>query len=395
MTSLGSLLLTVLAPGTPPPADWTPEMKASSAAVNRVTFDLYAKLPADDKSRFASPFSLATAFAMLADAARGPARDELVKAFHLPEDVLAAGDLAGQYTRPGKPYTLTVANALWGQTGFNWNPGYQKRLKDRFAAELAGKDFRGDPDGSRLAVNQWVERRTGGRIKDLLPTGSVTTDTRFVLGNAVYFKGAWAEPFRPAATRPQPFTRADGAKAEVPLMTRTGSYPYAKQAGFQVLELPYAGDELAMDVFLPDAPAGLAAVEAKLSADAVAGWLAALQPAEVEVHLPKFRVEAGGNVNALVKQLGVTAVFDAGGLAGLTEPEGNDLMVTDVFHKAFVEVAEAGTEAAAASGIIGAVKSVPPERAEPVRFRADHSYLFLIRDVKHGTVLFVGRYTGP
>ena len=216
-----------------------------------------------------------------------------------------------------------------------------------------------------------------------------------MLANAVYFKGDWADPFKPADTRTDVFTKADGSKANVPLMTRTGRYRYATAGGVQVLELPYKGGDLAMDVILPPDTAGLAAVEEKTIAGAV-GWLAkSAEPKRVQVFLPRFKVEDQVSLPPVLKAMGLNEVFapDTADLTGLVSqtPEDN-LSVSDAFHKTFVEVSETGTEAAAATGVVVATRSV---EADPVVFRADRPFLFLIRDVQHGTVLFVGRYAGP
>ncbi len=387
-------------PPGPPPA-WSAGTQAAADGVNRFTFDLYAKVRDKPGSTTLSPFSISTAFAMLADGANGPTRDELVTALHLPADATtlpAVGDLGRYYAAGGRPYELNVANALWGQKGYPWKPEFLARQRERFGAKLADHDFRADADGGRRAVNTWVEQRTKDRIKNLFPPKSVDQDTRLILANAVYFKGKWADEFKPAATSDQPFTRADGSKSPVPLMFRTGHYRHAPLDGFQVLELPYQGGDLAMAVILPADHTGLPAVEAKL-ADAPA-WLGKLaDTSDVRVYLPRFKAEAEFDLPTTLKGMGVKRAFDPTGadLFGLVThlPPGDaNLFVSGAFHKAFVEVNEQGTEAAAATGI--AVKATAAvERPQPITFRADRPFVFLIRDVKHGTVLFLGRYAGP
>ena len=391
---------------SPPPAEpspaWSPAVQAAADGVNRFTFDFYARVRAKPGNAFVSPYSIATAFAMLADAANGPTRDELLTTFHLPPDVAAAGDLGRYYAAGGKPYELSVANALWGQAGYPWKPEYLARQRERFGASLTSHDFKRDPEGGRAAVNRWVEQRTKDRIKDLLPPRSVDEYTRLVLANAIYFKGKWQDEFKKAATSDQPFTKADGGKTPVPLMHRVGRYKYAQLDGFQVLELPYQGDELALAVVLPADHTGLPAVEAKLTAATAADWLGKLAPTpDVRVFLPRFKVDAECPLPTTLKEMGVKLAFDKdrADLLGLVThlPPGDDnLYVSGAFHKAFVEVAEEGTEAAAATGVVvAAPMSAHPNPTPPVVFRADRPFLFLIRDVKHGTVLFVGRYAGP
>ena len=383
-----------------PPA-WSADHAAVAGGADRFAFDLYARVRAGDGSRFVSPYSVHAAFGMLADGAKGGTRDEMAKVLHLPADpekALAAGDLGRYYAAGGKPYELRVANALWGQKGYPWDAAFLARTRERFGAGLSDADFRTDPEAGRVAVNRWVEGRTNDRIKDLLPAGSVTPLTRLVLANAVYFKGDWADPFKKADTSDQPFLKADGSKASLPLMARTGRYRHAQLDGFQVLELPYTGGELAMDVILPAAPARLPHVEAKLTAESAREWLGKLaDEPRVQVSLPRFKVEASVTLPPVLQAMGMKTVFDptAADLSGLVSRTVEDnLSVSGAFHKAFVEVTETGTEAAAATGVVVGVRSAAAPM-KPVVFRADHPLLFLVRDVKHGTVLFVGRYAGP
>jgi serpin B len=407
MRRIGVLLPALLAgcgaaPGEPPagpPPAWSPGMQAAAEGVNRFTFDLYARVRERPGSQFVSPFSVSTAFAMLADGANGPTRDELVKAFHFPADLPAVGDLGRFYAAGGRPYELSVANALWGQRGYPWRPEFLARQRERYGAGLTDHDLRTDWEGGRAAVNKWVERRTKDRIKDLMPPGSMNKKTRLVLANAIYFKGDWQDEFKKAATSDQPFTTADGSKAPVPLMHRSGGYKHAQHDGFQVLELPYKGGELAMDVILPADHTSLPAVEAKLTE--APAWLAKLTPAsDVRVWLPRFKLEDKFDLPDMLKAMGVRLAFDdeRADLLGLVThiPDGFNLYVSAAHHKAFVEVNEQGTEAAAATGVAVAVAtSAPVNPPKPILFRADRPFLFLIRDVQHGTVLFVGRYAGP
>jgi serpin B len=399
MIWLGALLMAADKPAPPP--DWSANMAAAAVGANGFGFDLYKQAAAGTGSRFVSPYSVHAAFSLLTLGAGGATRDELVKVLQLPagpDAATTAGDLGRYYTAGGKPYTLTVANALWGQAGYPWSAAFQKQAADRFGAALRPHDFKADSEGGRLAVNRWVEGKTNDRIKDLLPAGSVDPLTRLVVANAVYFKADWATPFKPAATTDQPFFKADGSKADVPLMSRSGPYRYVEADGVKVLELPYAGGELVMTVLLPNDPTKFGDVEAKLATDTVNSLQRRLADEPlVQVYLPKFRVEFSLGLPPALKALGITKVFDpaAADLSGLvTQTPEQNLYVSDAFHKAFVEVTEAGTEAAAATGVVVAARSIALE-PKPKVFRADHPFVFLIRDVRHGTVLFVGRYSGP
>ena len=242
-----------------------------------------------------------------------------------------------------------------------------------------------------------MEEQTNDRIVDLLPPGSVNDGTRLVLANAIYFLADWATPFDPENTSDTPFTLLDGSTTTVPMMSlftedfeETGiELGYA--AGATIARLPYADDELSMILVVPTAADGLPGIEAGLTSATIDGWLATLSPAaEGGVYLPKFRMEYEVELKGVLSELGMPSAFDSSnadfsGIADTTEV----LYISGVFHKAFVAVDEAGTEAAAATAVVVGTDSAAPE------IRADHPFLFLIRDDLTGAVLFVGRVTDP
>jgi serpin B len=372
------------------------------AAVNQFGFDLYQRLAADRGNVFASPFSVSTALAMTAAGARGTTLDEMLKVLHLPADAAATdagfralfdGVNGGRSAK--RAYQLSTANAIWAQKGYPWRPEFKDRVAGNYGAGLREADFASAHESARVAINAWVEKETREKIKELLAKGTVDADTRMVLTNAVYFKGDWAAKFDKALTKDAPFTAADGTKADVPLMHREGEYGYAEPAaGVQLLDLPYAGGELSMLVALPREAGGLDRVAKSVSADALAGWVKSLRPSPVKVYLPRFKVETEYKLNDPLKALGMKAAFEGSAdFSGMhTGPE--RLFISLVVHKAYADVTEEGTEAAAATGVVAKRVAAPVPR-EPVVFRADRPFLFLIRDVKHGAVLFLGRLTDP
>jgi serpin B len=382
-------------PGPTRPAEWPAELQTVADANNRFAFDLYGQMRAQSGNLFFSPYSIHAALAMTADGANGTTRDEMIKVPHLPADrakALAAGDLARFYSRPGRPYELAVATALWRQKGVPWRPGAAARLTGRFGAGLDEADFAADPEAARRRINAWAADRTRGKVPAILGPDDVTPLTRFVLANAIYFKSDWDTKFVKAATADAPFHLAHGERATAPLMFQESEFKYAEGDGFQVLEMLYKGGDLGMVVVLPRKPDGLPAVEKRVTTDALAKWLAAGRDRPVRVWLPRFRVEAGSPLADALRDLGMKTAFDphAADFSGLVAER---ISLTRVAHRAFVEVTEEGTVAAAVSGIGGNLPApVPPP---PVDFRADRPFLFLIRDVKHGTVLFLGRLTNP
>jgi serpin B len=363
---------------------------------NAFAVSLYQELIKEkDGNLFLSPFSISTAFAMTYAGARGETESQMAQVFGfpMPQDrlhavfgaLLRSLDTGTSYDG----YRLNLANRLFGQKGFGFTDSYLAVTRDDYDAELETMNFESDPDGSRRHINTWVEDKTEQCIKDLLPTGSVTSDTRLVLVNAIYFKGDWADQFDPALTRDGAFHVAPGNDVTVPFMHRTGDYTIGYGEGVQLLELPYKGKDLSMIVLLPAAGEGsLEALEARLTAQDLESWLGAGHETEVNVTFPKFTMTSEFTLKSTLSAMGMPVAFtDRADLSGMNGSGG--LFIQDAYHKAFVKVDEEGTEAAAATGTTVGLTSLPPE------FRADHPFLFLIRDNVTGSILFLGRVMDP
>jgi serpin B len=376
---------------TPPPVS-EEDRKAAASAVNQFAIDLHKQLGAQDGDVFFSPASVAAALGMTWSGAKGPTADQLAKALHLSLPPERAHPALGALlaTRSEGAATLAAGNRLWCAPD-DLLPAFLKQTRDAYGAEVGKVDFRADAEGARKTINQWIEQRTRERIKDLIPPGTLTDLTRLVLTNAIYFKGTWKEQFEKGHTRTGSFHLADATKVEVPLMH--GTLPARFFAGDEValVELPYEGDGLSMVVVVPND--GVAALEKRLTADALARWIGSARGfSEVEVTLPKFKIEVATDLVPPLKALGVVDLFDmnAADLSGMNGKK--DLSVSAALHKAFVEVNEEGTEAAAATAVVVATRSMPEP---PPVLRADRPFLFLIRDVKTGLILFMGRETDP
>ena len=266
------------------------------------------------------------------------------------------------------------------------------RLK--YGAELARLDFTQAAEASRKTINRWVEEQTENKILDLIPAGAITGESKLVLTNAVYFKGDWSKPFDTKLTKDEDFKLSSSQTVKTPLMNKQGNFLYAAVDGLQVLELPYGDKSLSMVVLLPDEVAGLADLEARLSFDRLRQWTTGLRSQEVIVCLPKFKTTAFFRLNDVLRGMGMPSAFDprSADFSGMTG--GKDLFISQVVHKAFVDVNEEGTEAAAATGVIMAPTAMPVRKPKPV-FRADHPFVFLIRDNRNGVILFLGRLTDP
>jgi serpin B len=261
-----------------------------------------------------------------------------------------------------------------------------------FRAEARAVDFAHAADSARRTINRWVEDQTRDKIKDLLKPSLITPDTVVVLTSAIYFKGYWAQPFSAQATRDDDFRPAKGDPVRVKMMNQTARLPYFEAEAFQALELPYKDGSLAMVVLLPKQAEGLEAIEASLSVEKLDLWLAGLRPSRVKVSLPRFTSTVEAELKDVLTKLGMPLAFQgAADFSGITGAR--DFAISAVVHKAFVEVEEKGTEAAAATAVVGVRSSAIA--AKEIVFRADHPFLYLIRDTKSGSILFMGRLSRP
>jgi serpin B len=397
---VGSALLLGLATYTPAQSarDLNPDTAALAKSNNAFACDLYQNLAKQDGNLFFSPYGISNALAMTYAGARGKTATEMATTLQFPfEDKRvhpAYGDLVDEINRRGKKrqYQLSVANRLWGQKDYGFLPDFVKLMRGHYGAGLEEVDFKADPDKARQTINAWVEKETQDRIKDLLPAGSLAHDTKLVLTNAIYFKAQWPEPFSARATAREDFKVADGKTIKVDMMHHSELWNYREVDGVQILELPYEQYELSMVVLLPKKADGLAALEKALSAETLQKWTAKLQRHQVNLSLPKFKFTSEFQLKPVLSGMGMPTAFSRDAdFSGMTSRD--KLFIDAVVHKAFVAVDEKGTEAAAATGVVMRATSAPV--AERVDFRADHPFVFLIRDNRTGSVLFMGRVANP
>ncbi len=377
------------------------DQKAAVLGNTAFALDLYQQLRSEKGNLFYSPFSISTALAMTYAGARGTTETEMAAALHfdLPQAQLHpafnALDLAlaqlgqGAAGKDGQGFRLNISNALWNQMGETLAAPFLDTLGENYGAGVHVVDFIGAADKSRTLINDWVATRTEDRIKDLLPQGSVTSDTRLVLTNTVYFNAAWAQPFSAAATKLAPFTRGDNSQVDVQTMSANQDLAYGDGSDYAAVSLPYDGNELSMVMILPP-QGGLDAFEASLTPTRLTDILTKMGTHSVSITMPRFKVESSFSLRDALSTLGMPAAFsDEADFSGINGKGG--LSIGSVIHKAFVDVDEAGTEAAAATGVTVGVTSLP----EPAEIHLDHPYLFLIRDNKSGTILFLGRVENP
>ena len=359
--------------------------------------NLYGTLREKEGNIFFSPYSISSALAMTYLGARGETAKQMASVLRLPADqgeamqAFAAVNKSLNREGANRYYQLDVANSLWGAKGAGFLDAFLKAAQDGYGAGLRELDFEKDAEGSRQAINNWIEQKTEEKIKDLLPPRSIDATTRLVLTNAIYFKSAWLLPFEERMTQPSDFTLEKGQKVTVPLMQKTGGFPYFEDSDLQVLELPYAGDELSMLILLPRKAEGLPVLEKSLTAERLADIESKLLRGSVEVHLPRFKITSSFGLIRSLRELGMELPFtpeaDFSGMDGK-----KDLLISMVAHKAYVDVNEKGTEAAAATAVVGTLTSAIVRTKQ---FRADHPFLFLIRHKRSGSILFMGRVQNP
>ena len=394
----------------------------AAGAINSLGIDLLRQAEPAGENALLSPYSIQTAMAMTCAGADGQTREEMVRVLHFPMDEAAVdrsfaelqAGLAGimqrqaaqaesmhQYGITNEPLTLTTANRLFGQAGYDFRPAYLGLLKDQYLAPLEAMDFRHDAAGATVHINTWVEDQTHNRIRNLIPPKALDETTRLVLVNAIYMKAPWETKFPEGATQPQPFHLAGGKDVPVPTMSLTHSLGYARRESYSVVTLPYAGGELQLVILLPDTINGLGALEAGLKPEMLAEC-AELPDQRVNLHLPKFKLEPPMlPLGKAMRSLGMKSAFD--------EPKGSAnfdrmaprrpddyLAISEIFHKTFLKLDEEGTEAAAATAVaMMAEGAMMRPAAPPVEVRVDHPFLFAIQHRASGACLFLGRVTDP
>jgi serpin B len=384
------------------PADPTGAAFAGNA-INDFGLELLRKATAGDGNAVLSPASIALALAMARLGARGETAlemDEVLREVASDEHAgwLNALDAAlavrsGTFKdRGGKDVdvVLRIANSAFAQSDFPWEEAYLDALASSFGAGLRLVDYKTEFERARLSINAWVDEQTERRIPELLAQGTVDKLTRLVLVNAIYLKAAWLTPFEKGNTASQPFWRLDGSSIDVPTMRVTAGFGYAEGDGWRAVELPYVGGSLAMTMIVPD---NLAAFEATIDQAAFAEIVATLEGQRVELSLPKFGIESKPPMTEVLLEMGMERAFDPNraDFSGMTTVA--DLFISDVIHQANIDVDEEGTEAAAATAVNMSLSS--GSRIPPVQFKVDRPFLFAVRDVPTGAILFLGRVVEP
>jgi serpin B len=368
------------------------------------TMDLYQQLASQPGNLFFSPYSISQALAMVYGGARGATEQQMAEVMHfsLPHNLLhpafnaldqELAQRADAANGESQGFQLNIANATWGQSGFPFLTSYLDLLALNYGAGLQTVDFANDPEGARQQINDWVAKQTQDKIKDIVPQGAIDWLTRMVLANAIYFKASWMIPFVKSATQDAPFTTLDGSQVTVPMMSlERKQLNYSKGDGYQAVTLPYVDGDVAMLLLVPDA-GKFNQVEAELDAGMLQSILGDMQSTDVILKMPRFTVESSFSLADTLAQMGMPDAFNAG-QADFSGMDGqHDLYISSVIHKAYANVDESGTEAAAATVVIMELSAMP--LGEPVSLTIDRPFIFAIYDQPTQTILFAGRITNP
>jgi serpin B len=365
-------------------------------------FELYQALKGEEGNLFYSPYSISLALAMTYAGAHAETAEQMADTLNflleqerlhptfnwLDAELASRGE--GAEGKDGEGFRLNVVNAIWGQKDYEFLSDFLDVLAENYGAGLRILDFINETEQSRVAINDWVSNQTEGRIEDLIPQGAIDALTRLVLTNAIYFNAAWDDPFDEDVTADGPFYLLDGGQVIVPMMKQTESFGYTEGDGYQAVELQYDGGELSMVILLPEA-GNFQAFEEGLQAQKISDIISSLQSTRVALTMPQFEFDSEFSLKDTLAGMGMPIAFsDSADFSGMT---GNpELFISEVVHKAFVAVDEAGTEAAAATAVIMRLTAAPEQQAEVT---IDHPFIFLIRDIETGAILFVGRVMNP
>jgi len=368
--------------------------------LNTFSFDLYRNLTAGTlRNTFYSPLSISSALAMTYAGAKGETAQQMQSTLHYGPQVDLFHSQYGAMidslsSKKGQDFKINIANAIWVQDKFKLKNYYTETVKKDYNSEIRNLDFVDSPDASRDTINYWVEKKTAGRIQDLIPAGVIDEMTRLILTNAVYFNAEWANKFNKELTNKDEFYCLDNTVIKTEMMYQRHHHPVSQTEDYTILEIPYEGYEYSMLIILPNDKAGLTELSKTLSAKDIIVHDKSKKREDVLVYFPKFRMETNYDLNKSLSALGMPLAFSADAdFSNMTG--GKDLMISSVIHKAFIDVDEDKTEAAAATAITMKLTSMAPAQKAPLEFRADHPFMFIIRCKNDNAILFMGQLTNP
>lgn len=368
-------------------------------SVNKFTFDIYRYLAAEKiDGFFLSPYSISSALSMTYAGARGNTASEMEKVLHFAPEVHRSFSSLIKETNsiPGDTVKVKTANAIWPAKNEELLETFKEKMRCFYEASLIPLNYREDPGEARMTINNWVDKRTEGKIKDLIGEGILTKDTKLVLTNTVYFKSDWMNKFAPQNSRAIPFHISPNNSVPTIMMTKTDrEVKYSKESDLEIVDIPYKNNRFSMLILLPEKERNLEEIEKKLDYLKFIEWTAFLTPQKVRLTIPKFKTEQSFELSEALRKMGMPDAFNAG-KANFSEMNGKkNLYIGAAIHKTFIEVGEKGTEAAAATAVIMSKTSVMHDPQKTIEFKADRPFIYMIKDNQTGAILFIGRYTKP
>jgi len=374
--------------------------REAAESSNAFGFDLYHKFKGEAGNLFFSPYSISTVLTMAFEGAKGKTAEEMQAVLHLPRDKHRIRydfkKIYDELIKGDRPYKLTSVNALWAQEGYPFASEYINNIKKYYDGQATNLNFQTETENSRVTINIWVENKTNEKIRNLIPKGLLSTMTRLVLTNAIYFKADWSLKFNAENTREGRFRLASGEDITTKMMHRTDDYTYGETENLQILEMNYLGNDLSMLIILPKEN-NMSKMENIFDKENLNAWKGAMEYVKVRVTLPKFRCETKYFMAKDLKEMGMPTAFKYPGADFTTMSPSDELYIDEVIHQAFIEVAEYGTEAAAATAVVMMAGAAPPQDQpkQPKTFNADHPFIFIIQQKVSGSILFLGRMNDP
>lgn len=388
----------------PQPKPNLSDVKNVTDANNQFAFDYYGKLISkDDSNVFFSPFSISAAFVMTYEGAKGQTAEQIRSVFYFPDNIdLIRKEYKAIFSdinKKNKGYELNSANALWAQQDYKFSKDYFENTENYYGGKATNLDFKKNPKESASTINEWVENQTNNKIRNLISPDAINEGTKLILTNAVYFKGEWIKKFNKIFTEEEDFRTANDGVVKTQMMRLTGGeaiFNYAENINLQILEMPYSGNELSALFILPKSD-NLKKLESILSTKNLSDWKNNMKEQQVKVYIPRFKFERTYTMTEDLKDMGMSIAFsDSADFSGMTETGDRELKIDQAIHKAFIDVYEEGTEAAAAT-MISMTFMGPGSTKEPKIpiFRADHPFIFIIQNKSTGNILFIGRVVNP
>ncbi len=368
---------------------------------NEFALKMYSKLNKEGQNLFFSPWSISSALAMTYEGAKGQTAEEMRNTLNFQENDLdrrsSFAKLHNLLNKKNSEYQLSTANALWAQKNFPFLENYINTTKNYYSAELTNLNFVNKTEESRKTINSWVEEKTNDKIKDLIPSGTLNPTTRLVLTNAIYFKGDWTIKFDKTKTKKEDFKVNENTIVQADMMRLkedSEKFNYSETEELQILEMPYKGKNLSMIVLLPKND--LKKIESMLSTEKLNEWKKTMHKKEVYVYFPKFKFETKYFIGNILSEIGMPTAFNSNAdFTGMFDSSkvNENLFISKVIHQSFVQVDEEGTEATAATGVIVGYTSTGP--SEPIIFKADHPFIFIIQENSTESILFMGKVVNP